>query len=133
MAIAKIVASRLFRHGYDVLTVTARSDHSPVTVDVVNEYQNFIAHGVPTSAGILTTNKKKMINLKVDANEGGHNQLQWAKVRKRAILKQTTTDDWENASDFQRQVIHQIELAIISVTDEPCNDMEIGTPRTENS
>ena len=49
--------------------------------------------------------------------EEGHNQLQWAKVRRRAILRQTTVDDWELASDFQRKVIHQIELAIISVED----------------
>lgn len=48
--------------------------------------------------------------------EIGHNQLQWAKVRKRAILGKTTMDDWENANTFQRQVMHQIELAILSVT-----------------
>lgn len=48
----------------------------------------------------------------------GHNVPTWAKVRKRAILRQTTTDDWEKANDFQRQVIHQIELAIISVTEQ---------------
>lgn len=47
-----------------------------------------------------------------------HNALQWAKVRKRAILGQTTVDDWENGSDFQRQVIHQIELALISVEED---------------
>lgn len=50
--------------------------------------------------------------------EIGHNQLQWAKVRKRAILQQTTQEDWENANTFQRQVMHQIELAIISVTED---------------
>lgn len=48
----------------------------------------------------------------------GHNQRQWAQVRKRAILQQTTIDDWENANDWQQQVMHQIELAIISVTDD---------------
>jgi hypothetical protein len=69
----------------------------------------------------------------IEIKNEGHNTLQWAKVRKRAILQQTTTDDWEKASDFQRQVIHQIELAIISATNEPCNDTETGTPRTENS
>lgn len=47
-----------------------------------------------------------------------HNALQWAKVRKRAICLQTTVDDWENASDFQRQVIHQIELALLSLEDQ---------------
>ena len=49
----------------------------------------------------------------------GHNQLEWAKVRKRAILGQTTMSDWEKANDFQRKIIHQIELAIISATNEP--------------
>ena len=56
-----------------------------------------------------------MLNIEIT---DGHNQLQWAKVRKRAILQQTTTDDWEKASDFQRQVMHQIELAIASVTED---------------
>ncbi len=54
----------------------------------------------------------------------GHNQLEWAKVRKRAILRKTTIDDWELASDFQRKVIHQIELALISVEDENNNKEE---------
>lgn len=54
--------------------------------------------------------------------EREHNQLQWAKVRKRAILRQTTVDDWENASDLQRKIIHEIELALISVED----DHEVG-------
>ena len=48
----------------------------------------------------------------------GHNQLEWAKVRKRAILQTTTMADWEKANDFQRKVLHQIELAIISVQDD---------------
>lgn len=48
----------------------------------------------------------------------GHNQLQWAKVRKRAILQQSTQADWENANTFQRQVMHQIELAVLSVTED---------------
>lgn len=56
--------------------------------------------------------------IEVQLTDGGHNQRQWAQVRKRAILGQTTVDDWEKANDFQRQVIHQIELAIISVTDD---------------
>jgi hypothetical protein len=74
--------------------------------------------------------KNTMLNIEIT---DGHNSLQWAKVRKRAILQQTTTDDWEKASPEQRMIIHQIELAIISATNEPCNDTETGTPRTENS
>jgi hypothetical protein len=52
----------------------------------------------------------------------GHNQLEWSKVRKRAILQQTTVADWEKADTWQRQVLHQIELALISVEDGPTED-----------
>ena len=57
-----------------------------------------------------------MIELKTTTKE--HNALQWAKVRKRAILKQITVDDWENSSDLQRKIIHEIELALISVEED---------------
>jgi hypothetical protein len=52
----------------------------------------------------------------------GHDRLKWPKVRKRAILQKTTEDDWENADQWQRQVMHQIELAILSVTKDDNGD-----------
>lgn len=54
--------------------------------------------------------------------EEGHNQLEWAKVRKRAILQRTTLADWEGASMEQRKIMHQIELAVLSVTEEDAVD-----------
>lgn len=48
--------------------------------------------------------------------EPEHNVQQWAKVRRRAILEQTTEADWQGASQWQRRVMHEIKLAIRSVT-----------------
>lgn len=59
-----------------------------------------------------------MIQVDHVKDKNGHNQLEWAKVRKRAILQKSTQKDWEEADDWQRQVMHQIELAIISVTED---------------
>ena len=53
-----------------------------------------------------------------EPEEKEHNTLQWAKVRKRAILGQTTYSDVEEASKIQRHILHQIELAVRSVTEE---------------
>ena len=50
--------------------------------------------------------------------EPEHNPLQWSKVRKRAIMGQTTYDDLEKASAYQKSVLHQIELAVKSITEE---------------
>lgn len=57
-----------------------------------------------------------MIQVDHIKDKNGHNQLEWAKVRKRAVLQKSTQKDWEEADDWQRQVMHQIELAILSVT-----------------
>lgn len=58
--------------------------------------------------------------------ERGHNQRAWKAVRRRALLQQTTIDDWENADDFQRKVMHQIELAINSVIHEQSRETKGG-------
>lgn len=58
------------------------------------------------------------------AQEPEHNVLQWAKVRKRAVLGQTTYSDVEEASVWQKAVLHQIELAVKSISEEDLTQLE---------
>ena len=56
--------------------------------------------------------------------EPEHNNLQWAKVRKRAVLGQTTYLDVEEASAWQKAVLHQIELAVRSIDLDDLTELE---------
>lgn len=59
-----------------------------------------------------------------DAEHGGHNRLEWAKVRKRMVLGSVMDADWEGCNTEQRYALHQIELAIKSVTVEDLSTLE---------
>jgi hypothetical protein len=77
------------------------------------------ARQIPSREEHSSLHQEPTMSIFNEEEEGpGHNQLEWAKVRKRAILKQITMDDWEKANNFQRQILHQIELAILSVENE---------------
>lgn len=59
-----------------------------------------------------------------EPEEKEHNTLQWAKVRKRAVLGQITYSDTEEASKLQRYVLHQIELAVKSIDVDDLEELE---------
>lgn len=54
----------------------------------------------------------------------GHSRIEWAKVRKRAVLGQLDYSDHQKANRWQLAVIRQIELAVQSVDMDDLSDLE---------
>jgi hypothetical protein len=56
--------------------------------------------------------------------EQGLNRLEFAKARKDIALGRLTQAQWSKASIEQQKILHQIELAIISITLEDLSELD---------
>jgi len=56
--------------------------------------------------------------------ESGLNQIEFAKARKAMILGRLTEGQWDKANSYQKGVLHQIELAVQSITLEDLSELD---------
>lgn len=57
-------------------------------------------------------------------NDFGLNVQEFAKARKAMVLGRITNDQWERASADQKKILHQIDLAIQSVTMDDLSELD---------
>lgn len=63
--------------------------------------------------------------MEMKQKQEGLNQIQFARARKNVLLGCSKIEDYEQASQEQRVILHQIELTIESLTEEELSNLEL--------